>query len=79
MLKEADVFLTNIRAYQLKDLGLDFARLKLECPHLVFAHLTAWGRVGPDTRLPGFDVSSFWSATGLAAQLHGPYMYCVPG
>ena len=75
MLANADVFLTNVRQHQLEKLGLQYEQLKKECPRLLYCHLTAWGRVGHDATLPGFDVSSFWSATGLAAQVHGPWMY----
>jgi crotonobetainyl-CoA:carnitine CoA-transferase CaiB-like acyl-CoA transferase len=77
MLREADVFVTNVRPHQLKGLGLDYDDIKDELPHLVVAHLVAWGREGPDAGLPGYDISSFWSSTGIAHAVHSPpnYMY----
>ena len=36
MLKSADVFITNIRDYQLKGLGLHYDDIKEDAPHLVF-------------------------------------------
>jgi len=39
------------------------------------AHLTAWGRDGPDASLPGYDVGSYWAATGLAAAIQPEWCY----
>lgn len=77
MLKEADVLVTNIRPKQLAGLGLDYDDIKDELPHLIFAHLIAWGREGPDAGLAGFDMSSFWATTGIAHAVHSPpnFMY----
>lgn len=77
MLKGADVFVTNVRPKQLAGLGLDYDDIKDELPHLIFAHLIAWGREGPDAGLAGFDMSSFWATTGIAHAIHSPpnFMY----
>jgi formyl-CoA transferase len=32
---------------------------------LIYADLTGYGEKGPDADLPGFDVTAFWSRTGL--------------
>lgn len=65
LLAEADVFVTNVRAKGLKNLGLDFATLHAKHPRLIYAHLTAWGLGGPDEDYPGYDVGAFWAASGL--------------
>lgn len=75
MLADADVLVTNVRVSALQRLGLDYRQLKEACPQLVFAHVTAWGRAGPDVDLPGFDIGAFWSASGIAHGTHGPYMH----
>ena len=77
MLKGADVLVTNVRPNQLAGLGLDYDDIKQELPHLIFAHLIAWGREGPDAGLAGFDMSSFWATTGIAHAIHSPpnFMY----
>lgn len=46
-------------------LGLRYDDIKEEVPHLVYAQITAWGMVGRDMNLPGYDIGSFWGATGL--------------
>lgn len=81
MLRDADVMLTNMLPQQLSSLGLDYADLKEELPGLIVAQINAWGREGPDHKLPGFDISAFWAATGFAHQVHSPnkFMYsCYP-
>ena len=57
MLKDADVLVTNMRGKQLKGLGLHYDELRKDLPHLIVAHLSAWGTEGPDAGLPGFDTT----------------------
>ena len=52
LLSGADVIVTNMRLHQLKAVGLDYTDLRESHPHLVFAHVTAWGRSGPAADLP---------------------------
>jgi len=47
-------------------------RLKLEyelscsgTPRLIYADVTGFGEKGPDAELPGFDITSYWAASGL--------------
>lgn len=42
LLKDADVFLCNVRSTGLERLGLDYDSIKSEFPHLVYCHLSAW-------------------------------------
>ena len=79
MLAGADVLITNVRVSALQRLGLDYEQLRDSCPQLVFAHVTAWGREGPDTELAGFDIGAFWSASGIAHAVHGPCVCMCAG
>ena len=58
VLSSADVLITNIREHQLKAMRIDFETISKELPHLVYAHITAWGN-GKDGALPGYGTSSF--------------------
>lgn len=69
LLESADVFITNIRIDCLRRLGLDYDDLHERFPHLVYAHLSAYGRRGPDAGLPGYDVGAFWAASGMASYI----------
>jgi len=66
LVKDADVFLTNVRPGGLARSGLDYDSLKELNPKLVYCSLTGYGLEGPDADRPGFDIASFWSRTGVA-------------
>ncbi len=66
LVKDADVFLTNVRPGGLARSGLDYDSLKSLNPKLVYCSLTGYGLEGPDADRPGFDIASFWSRTGVA-------------
>ena len=65
LLQDADVFITNVRPGSLSKMGLDYASLHAEAPHLVYAAVTGYGLVGPDADTPAFDLTAFWTATGV--------------
>jgi len=69
MIREADVFLTNLRADALERLGLGHEDLLAENPHLVYALVTGYGLEGPDADRAGYDVGGFWARTGVASAL----------
>eukprot|EP01062_Namystynia_karyoxenos_P048868 TRINITY_DN37343_c0_g1_i1.p1 TRINITY_DN37343_c0_g1~~TRINITY_DN37343_c0_g1_i1.p1 ORF type:complete len:861 (+),score=186.66 TRINITY_DN37343_c0_g1_i1:190-2583(+) len=71
----ADVFVTNLRMPCLQRLGLSYEQLRPDYPGLVYAHLTAWGRSGPDVGMPGYDLGAFWAVTGMAAAITSPGQY----
>jgi crotonobetainyl-CoA:carnitine CoA-transferase CaiB-like acyl-CoA transferase len=62
----ADVFLTNVRPSALKRAGLDYESLGRTNPRLVYASVTGYGLAGPEADRPGFDVTAFWSRSGVA-------------
>ncbi|HEX5377759.1 MAG TPA: CaiB/BaiF CoA-transferase family protein [Phenylobacterium sp.] len=67
----ADVFLTNVRPAALKRARLDEETLRAANPRLVYAVITGYGLEGPDAHKPGFDVTAFWSRSGVA-RMHTP-------
>ena len=71
LLEGADVLLTNVPSGSQQRLGITPELLQRSYPHLVYAHLQAWGNGGPDEHRPGYDLGSFYAATGLA-QLFSP-------
>ncbi len=65
MIKDADVFLTNLRPGSLKRAGLDWDAVHKENPKLVYATVTGYGIEGPEADRPGFDMAAFWSRAGV--------------
>lgn len=39
--------------------------MRKDLPKLIYAHLTAWGKSGPEMNDPGYDTGAFWAASGL--------------
>lgn len=68
---EADIFITNVRPASLKRARLDDETLRAANPRLIYAVVTGYGLEGPDAHLPGFDVTAFWSRSGVA-RMHAP-------
>ncbi|MDD6310485.1 MAG: CaiB/BaiF CoA-transferase family protein [Firmicutes bacterium] len=64
LIKEADVFITNVREKSLVRNGLDYESLKKVNPGLIFGHFKGYGDKGPSANDPGFDISAFWLRAG---------------
>ncbi len=67
LVKDADIFLTNVRPAGLARAGLDYEALKAVNPRLIYCSLTGYGLEGPDADRPGMDVAAFWSRAGVGA------------
>lgn len=67
LLKDADVFITNVREKSLLRNGLDYETLKAWNPGLIYAHFLGYGDKGPVASNPGFDISAFWLRSGPIA------------
>ena len=72
LLREADVFLTNIRPAGLRRIGLDYDTVGPLHPRLVYGLITGFGETGPDADRAAYDVAAFWSRGGLAHLLTRP-------
>jgi crotonobetainyl-CoA:carnitine CoA-transferase CaiB-like acyl-CoA transferase len=69
LLKDADVFISNIRPAALARLGLDSDTLCKRFPKLIYGLITGYGRAGEDADRAAFDVAAFWARSGIAAAL----------
>jgi len=67
LVRDADIFLTNVRPAALARAGLDHETLKTVNPKLIYCSLTGYGLEGPDADKPGMDVAAFWSRAGVGA------------
>jgi crotonobetainyl-CoA:carnitine CoA-transferase CaiB-like acyl-CoA transferase len=66
LLREADIFVTNVRPGSMKRLGLDYDSLKAEAPRLIYAAVTGYGLTGPEADKAAFDITAFWTRSGVA-------------
>jgi len=65
LVRWADVFLVNTPHPARKKLKLEYADVVQWNPRLIYADLTGFGEQGPDSGLPGFDLTAYWARSGL--------------
>ena len=63
----ADVLITNFPHGTREGLHLGYDEVSSWNPRLIYADITGFGDAGPDAKLPGFDLTAFWSRSGLLA------------
>ena len=67
LVRWADVLVVNFPRPVRKRLKLAYEDVSAWNPRLIYADLTGYGDEGPDVDLPGFDITAFWSRSGLLA------------
>ena len=65
----ADVFIVNTPHPAREKLKLNYDHVAQFNPRLIYADITGYGDTGPDAALPGFDLTAYWSRTGLLSLL----------
>jgi formyl-CoA transferase len=70
MLQQADVFVVNFSAGQLKKHNLEWPTLQALNPRLIFAQISAYGLVGPDAERRAFDLTGWFARTGILDIMH---------
>jgi crotonobetainyl-CoA:carnitine CoA-transferase CaiB-like acyl-CoA transferase len=63
----ADVLITNFPHGTREGLHLGYDEVSAWNPRIIYADITGFGDAGPDAKLPGFDLTAFWSRSGLLA------------
>jgi crotonobetainyl-CoA:carnitine CoA-transferase CaiB-like acyl-CoA transferase len=72
LLRDADVFVTNLRAAALNRVGLSYDDLRAEHPRLIYAAISGYGPRGPEKDRAAFDYAAFWARSGAMASLGEP-------
>jgi crotonobetainyl-CoA:carnitine CoA-transferase CaiB-like acyl-CoA transferase len=65
LVKWADVLIVNTPHQARKKLKLEYDDIAQWNSRLIYADLTGYGEKGPDADLPGFDITAYWSRSGL--------------
>ncbi len=66
LLRQADIFITNVRPGSLTRARLDYDSLKDELPALIYANVTGYGLTGEMADVAAFDITAFWARSGVA-------------
>jgi crotonobetainyl-CoA:carnitine CoA-transferase CaiB-like acyl-CoA transferase len=72
LVEKTDVFLTNIRPFELEKFGLDYHSLSRLNPRLIHASLTGFGKKGYERNEPGYDQTGYWARSGVAHMVIPP-------
>jgi len=67
----ADVFLNNLRPYEMEKFNLTYEGLKEVHPGIIYANLTGYGTKGPEKNTGGYDSVAFWARSGVMDLMHG--------
>jgi len=70
LVKWTDVLIVNTPHQARKKLKLEYDEIARWNPRLIYADLTGYGEKGPDANLPGFDITAYWSRSGLLSVTH---------
>jgi crotonobetainyl-CoA:carnitine CoA-transferase CaiB-like acyl-CoA transferase len=73
LVREFDIFLTNYQEGSLEKLKMDYETLSQINPKIIYGIVSAYGMVGPDKDMPGYDFAAGWARSGIQ------YMLTVPG
>src|SRR5437660_3410669 len=65
LVRWADVLIVNTPHPAREKLKLTYDDVAQWNPRLIYADVTGYGDNGPDTNLPGFDLTAYWSRSGL--------------
>jgi len=69
LLERVDVFLTNLRLFELEKFSLTYEFLKTLNPKLVCGYLNGYGREGAEKNQPGYDHTGYWARSGIPYRL----------
>ena len=70
LIAQADVFLNNLRPYELEKFRLTYETLAPLNPKIIFANLTGYGQRGPEKNTGGYDSVAFWARSGVMDLMH---------
>jgi crotonobetainyl-CoA:carnitine CoA-transferase CaiB-like acyl-CoA transferase len=69
LVAKSDVFLANMRPYEVDKFGLQYENLKKINPKIIYANLTGYGQKGDECNSPGYDSSAFFAKSGITHML----------
>lgn len=70
LVEESDVFLNNLRPYEMEKFDLEYETLARRNPRIIYANLTGYGRQGAEKNTGGYDSVAFWARSGVMDLMH---------
>lgn len=79
LVEKADVFVTNLRPWEIEKFCLEYATLHQINPKLIYGSLTGYGNKGAERDKPAFDTTAYWRRAGFQYRLSRPGAPCLGG
>ena len=70
LLASVDVFLNNLRPYEMEKFSLTYDIVSKLNPKIIYANLTGYGQRGPEKNAGGYDSVAFWARSGVMDLMH---------
>jgi formyl-CoA transferase len=70
LLASADIFLNNLRPYEMEKFTLTYDIVSKLNPKIIYANLTGYGQGGPEKNTGGYDSVAFWARSGVMDLMH---------
>ncbi len=70
LIASSDVFLNNLRPYEMGKFNLTYEILSKLNPKMIFANVTGYGQRGPEKDVGGYDSVAFWARSGAMDLMH---------
>jgi crotonobetainyl-CoA:carnitine CoA-transferase CaiB-like acyl-CoA transferase len=65
LLEDADVFLTNMRLFELEKFEIEYKDVVKINPRIIYGSLTSFGKKGPERNLPGYETNGYFARSGV--------------
>jgi crotonobetainyl-CoA:carnitine CoA-transferase CaiB-like acyl-CoA transferase len=72
LLRQTDVFVTNLRQDALSRLRLQVDDVRADNPKVIYVRGSAFGPQGPEADRGGYDAGAYWARTGMQQIFTGP-------
>jgi len=69
LVKDADVFVTNLRLFEQEKFGLDYDTLNRLNSRIIYGSVTGHGKKGPEKNTPAYDTTVYWARSGVTHML----------
>lgn len=72
LVEQADVFISNLRLFELEKFKLEYNDLCKINPRIICGNISGYGKTGPDRNLPAYDATAYFARSGIPSMLSSP-------
>ncbi len=72
LVEQADVFVSNLRLFELERFKLEYETLSRINPRIICGNVSGYGKKGPDKNLPAYDATAYQVRSGIPSMISFP-------